>query len=281
VGDQAAPETFTRLGDRTWVWLGDLGRHEQTNVGVVVEEHGLVVVDANFPWAAERLVPAMTSTFGLGISHVANTHFHVDHSLGNEVFARAGATVVGAAGQRRELLERGPADAVVQVGELPDAFWPPAMEVSGILSFPSSSLELRSLPPAHTASDLIAWVPADAVLFVGDLAVDWDHGNNFSDEAADIDGWLRALELCLALEPRVVVPAHGRLGGPEVLERQHAFVRALWPAAQQAAALGQDQVDDVVRRHVLREHRRLAVDDATLAEMAGSLVAAARRRPSG
>ena len=272
-------ELFTRLGTRTWFWQGDLGRHEQTNVGVVVDDDALVVVDANFGWAAEQIIAGLSSTFGLPISHVANTHYHVDHSLGNETFVRAGATVVGAAGQRAELLAKGPADADVQIGRQPESFSPATLEFVGTMTFPRSGLELQSLPAAHTGSDLIAWIPADAVLFVGDLAVDWDHGNNFSDDAVDIDGWLRALERCLAYEPRIVVPAHGRVGGPEVLLRQHAFIEALWTAAKEAAESGRARLDAPSRRLLLTEHAALAVDEPTLTEMEDAMLDAARRRP--
>lgn len=269
-------EQFTRLGTHTWFWQGDLERHEQTNVGVVVDGDALVVVDANFGWAAERIIAGLDATFGLPISHVANTHYHVDHSLGNETFVQAGATVVGAAGQRAELLAKGPADADVQIGRQPESFSPPTLEFVGTMSFPRSGLELQSLPPAHTGSDLIAWIPADAVLFVGDLAVDWDHGNNFSDDAVDIDGWLQALERCLAYEPRIVVPAHGRIGGPEVLLRQHAFIEALWTAAQESVAADRAQIDASRLQTILTEHAALAVDEPNLAEMADAMVQAAR-----
>lgn len=280
MADPGSSESFSRLGDRVWFWQGDLATHEQTNVGVVVDGDALVVVDANFGWAAERIVPALGATFGLPISHVANTHHHVDHSLGNDVFVRAGATVVGAAGQRAELLATGPDDALVQVGERLDSFSPATLEFDRTLTFPRSGLELHAVPPAHTACDLVAWVPADSVLFVGDLAVNWEHGNNFSDGSADVDGWLRALEWCLAREPRVVVPAHGRVGGPEVLQRQHAFITAIWAAASEAVASGRPGIPAATSRRLLDEHPGLAVDVETLAEMAEAMVEVAGR-PSG
>jgi cyclase len=276
-GSPGATESFTRLGERSWVWLGDLARHEQTNVGIVEDEHSLIVVDANFGWAAERILVGIGDQFSLPVSHVANTHYHVDHSLGNEVFGRAGATVVGAAGQRAELLAKGAADAVIQVGRPPERFWPATLEFSGTITFGHSGLQLIALPPAHTASDLIAWLPDDSVLFVGDLAVAWEDGNNFSDEAADIDGWLRALEQCLALNPRIVVPAHGRIGGIEILERQHGFADALWRGARAAVESDQAELDAEVSRQLLADFGDYAVNPARLGEMAGSVIEAARR----
>jgi glyoxylase-like metal-dependent hydrolase (beta-lactamase superfamily II) len=151
------------------------------------------------------------------------------------------------------------------------------LEFSGTLAFGFSGLQLIAVPPAHTASDLLAWLPDDSVLFVGDLAVAWEHGNNFSDEAADIDGWLQALERCLALAPKTVVPAHGRIGGIEILQRQHGFTRALWSGAKAAAEAGRTALAREVTQQLLRDFGDYAVGPSQLAEMADSMLAAARR----
>lgn len=268
------PETFERLGERTWVWLGDLGRHEQTNVGVIPDEHALVLVDGNFEWATARIAPAAREEFGLPVRHVVNTHYHVDHSLGNGVFVEAGATIVGALGQRRELLEKGAADALVQVKEVPERFYPAELEFRGTIVFPFSGLELHSLPTAHTASDVIAWMPDDAVLFVGDLAVAWEHGNNFGDDDSDIDGWIAALDRCLSFAPRVVVPAHGRVGGPEILTGQRDFMRELWDWAR-AAPPGVEGLDAATAAALAARHPDFAVE-GHLGYMSRTMLAKAR-----
>jgi cyclase len=277
VADQEPVESFNRLGERTWLWPGDLARHEQTNVGIIEDEDALIIVDANFGWAAERILTGLQHRFDRPVRHVANTHYHVDHSMGNEIFVRAGATVIGASGQRAELLAKGAEDAVIQVGAPPERFWPATLEFTGVITFPVSGLQLISLPPAHTASDLLAWVPGDSVLFVGDLAVAWEHGNNFSDEAADIDGWLAALDRCRALSPRTVVPAHGRIGGIEILERQHGFVETLWAAARAAVSADRSELDAAASRRLLEDFGDYAVDPGRLEEMAGSMLDAARK----
>jgi cyclase len=271
----AVDEELEQLGEGVFYWQGDLANHEQTNMGVIVCEGSIVVVDANFVSAARRVLQAIRNA-GLGrVTHVVNTHYHVDHSLGNEVFVEAGATIVGAVGQRAELLAKGQGDAVVQTGARVETLYPATLEFAGTIRFYDPVLELRSVGPAHTMADVVAWLPDARVLFVGDLAVAWDHGNNFSDVDADIDGWIRVLDDCIALEPRIVVPAHGRLGTVDDLRDQRAFLAELWQLAQSAHERG--ATDPEAFESMLARHADYAVDERRLSEMLASLIEARSR----
>lgn len=274
-------ESFIRLGDRVAYWQGNLDRHEQTNVGIVQTDDSVVVIDANFLEPARRISTSITARDGMRISHVVNTHYHADHSLGNPVFVDVGATVIGAAGQRAELLAKGREDAIQQIGEAPPRLYPTMLEFSESLTFGDSGLELIAVGPAHSGADLIGWLPDDRVLFAGDLAVAWDHGNNFSDSDADIEGWIGALARCIELNPRVVVPGHGRLSGAGVLDQQLNFIVELWQRARDVAtgdvAEGALLSDSAVAGFVER-HTAHAVDAMRFSGMARSMLAVARRK---
>ena len=274
-------ESFIQLGDRVAYWQGDIDRHEQTNVGIVQTDDSVVVIDANFLEPAQRISASITDRDGMRISHVVNTHYHADHSLGNPVFVDAGATVIGAAGQRAELLAKGREDAIQQVGEAPPRLYPAMLEFSESLTFGDSGLELVAVGPAHSGADLIGWLPDDRVLFAGDLAVAWDHGNNFSDPDADIEGWIGALARCIELNPRVVVPGHGRLSDAGVLDQQLSFIVELWQRALDVATGGvaEDALtsDSAVAGFVDR-HAGHAVNAMRFSGMARSMLAVARKK---
>lgn len=271
-------EPLVRLSDNVSFWQGDLDRHEQTNVGVVVAEKASIVIDANFEAPARRILETIESRDRVAVTHLVNTHYHADHSLGNSVYAAAGATIVGARGQRAELLAKGDEDAKVQTGTAPDRLVPTTLEFSDSLEFHECGLQLLAIGPAHSGADLIAWFPSDGILFVGDLAVAWEHGNNFGDPDADIDGWIGALERCAALDPRVVVPGHGRLSEPGVLDAQRAFISELWDLALSAVDRGDDLDDPGVAGRLLARHPEFAVNEEQLRGMSGSMLAAAKAR---
>src|SRR5437870_1841368 len=64
------------------------------NIAVLVGPDGLTVVDSGVPMRAKEILETVTSVGGKPVSRLINTHWHFDHAGGNEVFARAGASVV-------------------------------------------------------------------------------------------------------------------------------------------------------------------------------------------
>ena len=89
---QRSPETLVHeLGPGVLYWQGDELLHVQTNVGWAIFKDFVLVVDANFPWGAREILPAIQKTTDRPIRFVINTHYHADHSYGNIVFQRAGA----------------------------------------------------------------------------------------------------------------------------------------------------------------------------------------------
>jgi cyclase len=89
--------------------------------------------------------------------------------------------------------------------------------------------------PAHTTGDSYVWLPQERVLFTGDLVF---HGGTPFALSGSPAGWLRALEQLAALRPEIVVPGHGPVGGPELLEPVSAYLRFLIEAAADAHARG-------------------------------------------
>jgi glyoxylase-like metal-dependent hydrolase (beta-lactamase superfamily II) len=78
---------------------------------------------------------------------------------------------------------------------------------------------------AHTASDSVVWIPAERVLFAGDLVGVDSHLNltrGFPPET-----WLAALDRMEALEPAHVVPGHGPPAGPEALATARRYIETV------------------------------------------------------
>lgn len=86
---------------------------------------------------------------------------------------------------------------------------PPSLPVADTLSLVGSRRAVRvlALGPAHTRGDLVVWLPEERLLASGDLVEDaWPWVAE-----ADIAGWLRALHRMAALDPVLLLPAHGAL----------------------------------------------------------------------
>ena len=90
---------------------------------------------------------------------------------------------------------------------------------------------------AHTASDSVVWLPAERVLFMGDLVGVRSHLN--ITRGFPPENWLAILDRLAALEPAVVVPGHGPPAGPEALAAARRYVETV---VELAAAPGDHEV---------------------------------------
>jgi glyoxylase-like metal-dependent hydrolase (beta-lactamase superfamily II) len=82
--------------------------------------------------------------------------------------------------------------------------------------------ELLYVGPAHTAGDVIVHLPAQRVVFTGDVLfrlctpIGWE---------GTYDGWIAALDTIVGLAPDVIVPGHGPLCGVEGPREMQAYLR--------------------------------------------------------
>jgi cyclase len=146
-----------------------------------------------------------------------NTHHHKDHTGGDRYFAALGATFIvheKAFSEIRHLLtwtkgETG--DTLSRLG-----ITPTIKKISRRISYggPKRPVQVISLGrPAHSAGDLIVYLPKQRVLFAGDLvsnrAVPW-----LLDPAMNVGGWLKSVDSLLtpAFKIETLVPGHGVIG---------------------------------------------------------------------
>jgi glyoxylase-like metal-dependent hydrolase (beta-lactamase superfamily II) len=195
------------------------------------------VIDANFPSGAREILPKIRARTDRPIRFVFDTHHHGDHAYANQFWREQGATIVAYQGVLTELkrVETGyfgttPGSWEGIAKQRPDVaqskFCPPGLLFTQELDLVDRHhrVELRHLGVAHTRGDGFVWLPAERILFTGDACVNGPYNNVNDGHTGD---WVATLERALELKPRLVCPGHGRMGGPEVLEQQLAFFRAL------------------------------------------------------
>ncbi len=207
--------------DGTWGW---------SNAGLIVGDGQTLLVDTLM---SVPLTRAMLKDFarvhgGAHIDLLVNTHANPDHFFGNGLLA--GAQIIATGKTREDMAQFNPrllADLAANYPHMGDAgaFLYETMgrrfDFSGVdqLTLPNRTfeerlsltiggrlLELIDLGPAHTASDTIAWLPDQRVVFTGDLLFNEGHPIMW---AGPVENWIRACDEIVALEPQVVVPGHG------------------------------------------------------------------------
>jgi glyoxylase-like metal-dependent hydrolase (beta-lactamase superfamily II) len=253
--------TFTEVADRVWAYLPPDGTWGYSNAGLVAGAGGSLLVDTLFDLALTRamLDRMRPVTDAAPIDTVVNTHANGDHCYGNQLLRDR--RIVASAASAREMDDVPPAmlHALKQLdlGEdgnryVADAFGPfrfddiehtsPTETFSGALAVDAAgrSVELEEVGPAHTAGDVLAWVPEARVVFTGDIL--------FIDStpiiwSGPVENWLAACRRIRELAPAVVVPGHGPLTDLEGVQRVAGYLAWLRDEAGARFADGMDVVD--------------------------------------
>ncbi len=174
---------------------------------------------------------------------LVNTHHHGDHTHGNWLF-RPDATIIGHTRCREAMIaEGGPSPAL-----FPEVAWgrievaPPDLTFDDRLDLWVDDLrvELTFVGPAHTTNDVVAWIPERGVLFAGDLL--FNEGTPFV-LAGSIAGALEACERLRAIGAKTIVPGHGAVCGPEVIDDVETYLHFVQDAAARGFAAGAEPLE--------------------------------------
>ncbi|MER5632054.1 MBL fold metallo-hydrolase [Streptomyces nitrosporeus] len=235
----APPGSLVRVADDVYAFVQPEGGWCLNNAGLVAGGDTAVLVDtAATESRTRRLRQEVARVVPGGPDYVVNTHFHGDHTFGNGQFVPR-AVVVAHAGTRADTEEAG-----LGLRHLwPDVEWGETPLTLPTLTFRDEltlhgggvRTELLHVGPAHTANDVVAWVPERGVLFTGDVV--WSGVTPYL-LMGSVTGSLAALERMRALRPAVVVPGHGPVGGPELLDATESYIRMLQRLAEEGLRRG-------------------------------------------
>ncbi len=280
------------LGNGLFAWMQPDGGWGWSNAGFVRDGDDSLLVDTLFD---EPLTAVMLQAFerATGIAPgrirlLVNTHANGDHTHGNALVANA--EVIASAAAAREMAEYPPAlvaklKAGGAAGALGDAgrffadiFAPfdftqargraptRTFEKRLDLAVGGKAVELHMLGPAHTAGDVLVWVPGDRAVFTGDLLF---IGGTPIMWAGPLGNWLAACDRILALGAENIVPGHGPMTDAAGVRRLQEYLRWADREARQRfdAAM---PVEEAIADIALGEYRnwldaeRLAVNVASL-----------------
>jgi glyoxylase-like metal-dependent hydrolase (beta-lactamase superfamily II) len=211
------------------------------NVGIVLGTEKVLVVDTAMGPANGARIRAFAEELGGDRELVLTiTHFHPEHGFGAQAFRDT--RIVYNRTQLDELREKG-SDYLEMFRTFGDTV---AAELEGVelvepdeayegalqeLDLGGRKVELRNWGLAHTRGDQIVFLPDERVLFTGDLVEERCFAifPYFPPDDSDVDGnkWIAVLEQLEALEPLVVVPGHGEVGGASVISDARAYITLL------------------------------------------------------
>ena len=241
--------SFTRLSDNAYAYTAE----GDPNTGVIVGDDAVMVIDTQAtPVMAQDVIRRIREVTDKPIKYVVLSHYHAVRVLGASAYQPQ--QIIASRDTYDLIVERGEQDKASEIGRFPRLFqavesvpagmtWP-TITFSGRMSIWLGKLEvqLMQLGRGHTKGDTVAWLPAQKILFSGDL-VEFDATPYAGD--AYFSDWPATLDNIAAMQPQALVPGRGAaLTTPEQvaagLSGTRAFIADVYASVQAGVAEGLD-----------------------------------------
>jgi glyoxylase-like metal-dependent hydrolase (beta-lactamase superfamily II) len=241
--------SFTRLSDHAYAYTAE----GDPNTGIVVGDDAVMVIDTQAtPVMAADVIRRIREVTDKPIKYVVLSHYHAVRVLGASAYRPE--HIIASEDTLSLIRERGEQDKASEIGRFPRLFravesvppgltWP-TITFTGKMTLWLGSLEVQllQLGRGHTKGDTVVWLPAERILFSGDL-VEFDATPYAGD--AYFSDWPATLDAVAALKPAQLVPGRGAALQTEAmvaagLDGTRRFIADVYRAVQAGVAAGHD-----------------------------------------
>ncbi|MEE9327253.1 MAG: MBL fold metallo-hydrolase [Cocleimonas sp.] len=209
--------TTTKLNDKIHMLAAEGG-----NVGVFIGKDGTFVIDDQFAPLSDKLLAAIKSLGGDTPQFLVNTHFHGDHTGGNENFGKKGAMIVAHYKVRERLLKGTLVKAFDMKTPPAPAIALPVVTYSENMHFHinNDDISIIHVPNAHTDGDSFIHFKKANVVHTGDIFFNGFYPFIDPDNGGSLKGMINAVDIILAVTDAdsKIIPGHGPLADKKQLE---------------------------------------------------------------
>jgi len=209
-----------KLADNVFMLMGDGG-----NIGLSTGPSGSVLIDTEYAPLNAKILAAVRAAGGGDVKYVINTHWHGDHTGGNEPLGKAGALIIA----HDNVLARMSTEQFMAAF---DQHVPPAPAAARpVVTFPSRTtfhlngdvVQIVHIANAHTDGDSIVQFTNANVIHTGDTYMKDVYPFIDVSSKGSIDGFIAAADAVLsrANANTKIIPGHGALANRSDLERFH------------------------------------------------------------
>jgi cyclase len=194
---------------------------EGGNIGVAVGDDGVFLIDDQFAPLTDKITTAIAEISEQPIKFLVNTHWHFDHTGGNENLGNAGVIIVA----HDQVRHRMTIDQFIEALNM--QFTPSPPEALPIVTFNdqvtfhlnNETIKTIHLPSAHTDGDSIIHFQNANVIHTGDIYFNGLYPFIDNSSGGSINGVINAVNqiLMLADENTKIIPGHGALSNREEL----------------------------------------------------------------
>jgi cyclase len=229
------------------------------NIGLAVGDDATFIVDDQFAPLTPKILAAIGAITPKPVRFVVNTHWHFDHTGGNENMAGTGAVIIAHDNVRKRMSTDQFIEAINRKepaspkGALPVVTFADAVR----LHLNGQEIVVTHVAPAHTDGDALVYFSKANVLHMGDVFN--MSGLPFVDRSSggSIHGVIAAAEKVLAFADgnTKIVPGHGRVVGRAEMEAWHRMLVTLRDRIKKEIAAGKS-VDQVLAAKITEPYAK-------------------------
>jgi len=193
----------TKLSDNVYMLVGQGG-----NIGVSVGDDGVFIVDDQFEQLTPKILEAIRTLSDKPLQFLVNTHYHGDHTGGNENMAKQGIKIIAHENVRKRLVDgEKPKDA------LPIITFNDRVNVH----MNGEDVNVHHVEHAHTDGDAMLFFSKSNVLHTGDTYFHKRYPYIDVKSGGSIDGYIKAIKKGLTLinDDTKIIPGHGPVSNKE------------------------------------------------------------------
>ena len=228
----------TKLTDTLYMLAGAGG-----NIGVSAGEDAVFVIDDQYAPLSEKITAAIAKLTPKPVKFIVNTHWHGDHTGGNENFGKAGALIVAHDNVRKRM-------SVEQFIEAFNMRTPPAPPVAlPVVTFAQGvnfhlngdEIRVMHVANAHTDGDAIVHFVKNDVIHMGDTYFNGMYPFIDSATGGSVEGTIAAVDkgLAMAGDATKIIPGHGPLSNKAELKAYRDMLAAISGRVKAAVAKGE------------------------------------------
>lgn len=227
------------------------------NMMVLSGKDGNVLVDDQFAPLVAKINSAIQAINPGMVKFLFNTHYHGDHSGGNENFAKLGATIIAHQNVRARLSAD---QRIINFSQpqkaAPEAAWPVITfgeELNVFLN--GEEVMIFHVDNAHTDGDALYYLPRSNVLHTGDCFMKGRFPFIDRNSGGSVDGWIAAASRTLTLidDETIIIPGHGDLANKKDYREARDAVMTLRDAVKKRIKEGLD-LDQIKALNLSKEY---------------------------
>jgi len=198
------------------------------NIAVSSGSDGVFIIDDDVQPMSAKIGAAVAALSDQPIRIVFNTHWHFDHTGGNEFVGNAGATIIAHDNVRARMSSEQKSAFFESVTPPSPAIALPVITFNDTATFHLNGNTIRAMhvPPAHTDGDSILFFEEQNIVHLGDVFFNRMYPFIDIDSGGSVTGMIAAVDLIIPmLNARTrIIPGHGPVGTLEDLQTYRAML---------------------------------------------------------